>query len=133
MARRTYTDDERAAGLAALALHGGNIKRAAREFGVPERTMRRWSEETPAAVGAIADQKKLDIADRLQRISERAAGCIGLALDAIEADRALAVDKLSDLNRIMGTAIDKHQLLTGGATSRVEQVIELDLGAHDGD
>lgn len=123
MARRHYTDDERAAGLAVLALHGGNLKRAAREAGVPERTLRRWTQEAPEEVGAIAAQKKADLADLMEDIARRAAGCITMAIEAIEADPALAIDKFSDLNRVAGTALDKMRVLRGETSERTEVVI----------
>lgn len=131
--RRHYNDQDRAAGLAALALHGGMVRPAARAAGVPERTMRRWRDEAPPEVAAIAAQKTSDLAALMERIATKAAGILDGALDSLAADPALALDHVADLNRVMGTATDKHQLLTGGATSRVEQVIDLDLGGDGSD
>jgi transposase-like protein len=42
MARHHYTDEQRANALAALAANGGNANRAAKELGIPVRTLRNW-------------------------------------------------------------------------------------------
>jgi len=131
--RRTYTDEEKAAGLAALALHGGDVSKAARAMGVPRGTLIRWRDTAPELVRQIGQHKTDDLAALMERIALRSAGILEMALEALGEDVALALDHISDLNRIMGTATDKHQLLTGGATSRIEQIIELDLGATDAD
>lgn len=126
MARRTYTDDEKAAGLAALTAHGGDLRKAARAAGVSARTLGRWRDTAPAAVAAIATQKTADLADMMRGIAERAAGLTGLALGSIEgADDpgGLALEHLSDLNRITGTAIDKVRLLSGEPTTTGELTV----------
>jgi lambda repressor-like predicted transcriptional regulator len=42
MARKAYSNDEKAEILAALDANGGNLKRTARETGLPINTLRRW-------------------------------------------------------------------------------------------
>lgn len=116
MARRTYTDDEKAAGLAALVLHGGDVSKAARAAGVPPSTIRAWRDNSPATVRDIGDQKAADAAVMLERIVGRCAGLLMLALDEIEnavdaegkpAAGAAALAHIAEINRVFGTAHDK--------------------------
>src|SRR2546423_13491870 len=50
MARRTrsYTRSEQAASLAALAAAGGNLARAAKETGIPRKTLAEWAKRRGA-------------------------------------------------------------------------------------
>lgn len=135
--RRTYTDEEKAAGLAALVAHGGDVSKAARASGISARCIARWRDETPAAVAEIADGKREDLAAMMDRIARRAVGYIDLAFDAMDAAKTrngdsmtgvMALERLSELNRIAGTAVDKTQLLSGGATARIEHDVVIDAG-----
>jgi transposase-like protein len=107
--RRTYSDDERAAALAALAANGGNLKRTARELGVPINTLRRWREGTahPEAV-ANATPKKAALAELLEGHAYR------LLELAMEPDR-LADATMPQLMTAFGIAVDKMRLLRGMA------------------
>jgi transposase-like protein len=40
---RKYTETEKAAGLAALAANGGNVKRTARQIRIPPNTLKAWA------------------------------------------------------------------------------------------
>lgn len=129
MARRVYTDDEKALALAALQMYGGDVSKAARAAGVPRNTLLRWRDSAPEVVRQIVQQKTLDLAAAVGQIANRAAGFIGQAFDYLETVKdddgqsstgAVALKMLPDLNRVLGTMVDKSQLLTGGATSRVE-------------
>ena len=123
MARRTYTDDEMGAALAALVMCGGDVSKAARAAGVPRGTLMGWARKSSETVRQIQQVKELDLAAMMRNIAERGAGLTGLALDWIEAadePGAVALANLAVLNRITGTAIDKMQLLTGEATERHE-------------
>jgi transposase-like protein len=42
---RAYSDEDKAAALAALKANAGNVKRTATQVGVPARTVRRWRDE----------------------------------------------------------------------------------------
>jgi transposase-like protein len=43
--RATYSEDAKAKVFAALAANDGNVKRTAREFGIPSSTIRRWRDD----------------------------------------------------------------------------------------
>ena len=65
MARRQYTDAERAAALAALDANADNVRRTARETGIPHGTLRRWArgEGVTRAGAQLRTQKGADLAD----------------------------------------------------------------------
>lgn len=126
MARRTYTDDEKALGLAALTMHGGDVSKAARAAGVPRGTLQGWMRESSETVQQIQQEKKAELADLMERIATRASGLVGDALGAIEAardDGKTALAHIADLNRVMGTAVDKRALLRGEPTTTGELTV----------
>lgn len=43
--RKLYSEDAKAKVFAALAANDGNVKRTARDFGIPSSTIRRWRED----------------------------------------------------------------------------------------
>lgn len=126
MARRHYSDRERAAALAVYDANAGNLTRTAREAGVPASTLERWVKgRDMAAPPDLRSQKRADLADVFGDIVYRALGLAGDALAHLEAmpdaERGkAALERLADLNRLAGTGVDKRQLLRGEPTSRVE-------------
>lgn len=106
-----YTDDDRAAALAALEANNGNVARTSRETGVGRATLNRWASETghrKEAADARLPEARASIADRLEAF-------IHQALD-------VAPDKLADadmnaLFRAIGISADKIQLLRNRPTS----------------
>jgi transposase-like protein len=42
MGKRRYSDQDRAAAVAAVTANGGNIQRTARQLGIPETSLRQW-------------------------------------------------------------------------------------------
>lgn len=68
MARRHYSDADRAAALAALDANGGNIAGTARQLGVPESTLRSWSDKPDNAAPAdLREHKRLELAELLEQ------------------------------------------------------------------
>lgn len=131
MARRTYTDDEKAAGLAALALNGGDVSKAARAARVPPSTIRAWRDSAPAVVREIGEQKTRDLGSMMLGIVEQSAGISAKALQTIDDEPMtveLALAVLPIVTRSGGVAFDKYQLATGGATARVEHDVVIDAG-----
>lgn len=110
MAKRRYSDEDRAMALAALAANGGNLKRTAREQGVPETSLRQWAkgDRHPEAVEMSA-QKKPPLADAYEDVVRRSLGHLSEA----KLKRAGAVDLL----KVAGIATDKMRLLRDEPTS----------------
>ncbi len=107
--KRRYSDEERAAALAALAGNGGNLGRTARELGIPAGTLRRWADGTahPEA-RANAQPKKEELAQELRAVAWKLVKSMpGKIKKAGLKDTAIS----------FGIAVEKAQLLEGKPTS----------------
>lgn len=120
MARRNYTDDDKARVIALLAANEGNVKRTSRELNIPEQTVRDWKTEAErgqlsptvaAAVPAALD----DQIDTFERIRDK-------ALVALEGEIDAGNVKGRDLITAAGVLTDKLRIMQGQATSRTEHV-----------
>lgn len=67
MAKRSYSDEQKASALAALAANGGNVNLTSGQIGVPRHTLLKWAfgEGAHTSVTDIGHQKKQGLADRL--------------------------------------------------------------------
>jgi transposase len=130
--RRSYSDDDKAAALAALAANGDNVNRTARQLGLSESTLRGWKNRrgTPDEIASLRDQKKGDLASSLEVIAHEIVGII---------PGKLGEANLRELATALGIVIDKRQLLIGAPTDRTEtttatvQFFLPDNGRDDGD
>lgn len=118
MAKRTYTDDDRARVFTLLAAHDGNVERAARESNVPPQTVRdwkkKWEKEGPSKEIA---EKAVDVA------TDFVNQAMGVRFEAIVMLRAKLGDaNPRDLATIIGILDDKITRAKGLATGRVEHV-----------
>jgi transposase-like protein len=106
-AYRHYSAGERAMVLAALAANGGNVKRTARQAGVPRKTLEGWAKGRRLAGvrGEVRHQGRADLADRFEDLAHR-------LLDAISA--RLAEASFRELVVALGIVVDKMVLLRGG-------------------
>lgn len=123
---RRFSDEERAAALAALAANGGNVAKTARQVGVPRKTLSHWAKGTRHPEAAKMGQlKKGNLADAFE---DAAWKLIGVALD--KADKmggkdamvaaAVAVDKMRLLRELPTEIVKKD----GTVTSRIERLTE---------
>ena len=131
MARREYSDEERAACLAALQANGGNLSQAARQCGVPRNTLRRWVEEQqkapPVADGATQKKSGCDtvagpspaalvpvvsgkLADKLEAIAHQIAGVMPGKIEEAS---------LSQLSVSLGILVEKMRLLREQSTANL--------------
>lgn len=125
MARRHYSDADRAAALAVYDSTADQVHRlrdAARQFGCPATTLRRWLDDRDKAAPAdLRTQEKETLASVYDRVAFRAASLQDRVMEWLEGQPAEVVAKfLPDLNRTGGTATDKAELLRGRPTQRVE-------------
>lgn len=122
MTRRHYTDEDRATALAALAGNAGNVKRTARDVGVPESTLRIWARAGEEVGGGaeLRARKRDEAADRWARVRDKALALAEATLDELEScpDRRM----LQTLVTVGAVATEKHELLSGGATERLDHV-----------
>lgn len=117
--RATYTESERAMVYAVLTANSGNIKRTARETGIPENTVRRWKvkfkDEGPPDAEIVAD-----VADKFVKEAEEIRT---LAMAQLRSKLPLA--KVGELNAVIGTLSDKLFVMKGLATARTEHTFVL--------
>lgn len=114
--RTTYTDDELARLYVALTANEGNVKRTARDTGVPESTVRKyrdqWEREGPPHVGDV-ESAVADFTTNAERVRDK-------ALLAIE--EKIPGAKVGELTTLVGVLDDKIQRARGLAIGRVEHV-----------
>lgn len=121
MARRHYSDEERAAALAILDARGGRLAEAAKAARVPRQTLQRWIESIDRAA---PPQLRLDKRAELAALFEAEAKAALVAASDCRDDA-----RYRELMTGAGIATDKWQLLTGGATARIEHdVVVIDAG-----
>lgn len=119
-ARATYTEADKARVHVVLASNDGNVKRTARELGVPENTVRRWKKEFES------DPPSTDLVQAV----------LGSFVDDAEEVRNLALqrikvlipksDKINELNNTVGILTDKIDRAKGLDVRRVEHEHKLD-------
>lgn len=78
-----HDPERRDIALTALALNGGNLKKTARETGIPYSTIKDYRNNDPERYAEIQNEKAPLVAERVAAKSE------ALALQAIEVERAL--------------------------------------------
>jgi transposase-like protein len=112
--RTTYTDEELARLYVTLASNEGNVKRTARDTGIPESTVRRWKTEWetngPPAVEAV-EQAVSTFTEDAERVRNK-------ALKAIE--EKIPGAKVGELTTLVGVLDDKITRARGLPTGRVE-------------
>jgi len=120
---RVYTDEDRAAVLAELAVNDGNVKRTARALGVPTPTVRRWRDnwvrdgvppETSSAVPAVAG----DFVETATRIQHKLLVVLEKKVD--EGDVTTR-----DVSTAIGILTDKLRAYQQVPTGKVEHVFQL--------
>lgn len=116
--RSTYTQEDKAKVLAVLAGNSGNIKRTARETGVPVNTVRRWKTQNGQGQGppqALVVAAVTEFVDEAQEVRN-------LALAALKA-KVISGDLTgSALVAAIGMLDDKIRVAKGMPTSRTEHV-----------
>jgi transposase-like protein len=118
MSKTTYTDTGKATVYAHLAANGGNVKRTARETGVPISTVRDWKrtwekEGVPENISEVLPSVVEDIVDDFTRVRNK-------LLIELEAQGERGELKGQALVSAIGMLTDKIRLFRGEATSRTE-------------
>lgn len=117
MARRQYSDAEKAESLAALDANGGNVSKTARDLGLPRKTLAQWAADRHIHqdVAELRQEKKIDLAARLEQIARQLAEAM---------PEKMATANLQQVATSMGIAIDKMQLLRGQPTNISDIAVE---------
>jgi hypothetical protein len=126
------TAEQKAEALAILAAHGK--AEAARRTGIPAGTIASWGSRHGITSPPAAELEKANAAktlaweDRKITMAQRLGEVAGKALDRIaervEADRLTGI---RDLATTMAICVDKAQLLAGGATTRTEAIVPVEV------
>lgn len=124
MAKRVYTDEDKAKVLVALDANNGIVKRTARETGVAEQTIRDWKKQAERGALSAGVQSALpaaasDFAGKTETVRD-------LMLDELEAKVRNSELNGRDLITGIGVLTDKLRVTRGEATSRTEHVEAVD-------
>jgi transposase-like protein len=112
MPRRWYSDEERAAVLAALKANNGNLTRTAQQAGVPLSTLKEWRDNPDRAAPAeLRNQKK----EALKSLFEK---CVRAYLGQAVTKAAVKATRGKDAVIAAATALDKYRLLNDEPTER---------------
>lgn len=127
MAKRSYSDREKAEALAILDSNGGNVAKTARETGVPATTITDWRDGTHVVpeVSEIRDEKKATLLEKWQLVAN-------ISLDLLTANNGTRMAELNgdQVARVAGIATDKIASLRaeeGGADDDDEEEFENEL------
>lgn len=120
MARRTYTPEDQARVAVILQANVGNVKRTARETGVPAMTVRDWKVRWEAE--GYPDPIEEVLPTIAGEITERMDYARGLAVDTVIEKLRDGKVSAKDAAWIAQVFTDKINLIKGLATSRTEQL-----------
>lgn len=117
--RRSYSEDDVASALTSLRGNEGRIRSTARDLAIPAMTLSQWASEARRPETAENAPRRHEVSTRqveetIQTLSEvipQALARVKEALPSLNGYQAMLTAAI---------AIDKRQLLSGGATSRTE-------------
>lgn len=118
MAKRQYSDNDKAIALAALDANEGNVLRTAKQLGIPHKTLDEWAKgrnQVPQ-VADLHKEKRKDLGDRLEDLAH--------SLVDILPDK-IPEASLRDLAGALIVAVDKMQLLKGAPTAISKDVSDI--------
>lgn len=114
---RSYSIEDKAKALAVLNSNGGNVKRTARELGIPANTLRDWRNDPDSAAPVeLREQKEAELESSLESIALRYAAALD---DDIVVRAIIASRDPSKLAFVLGIVVDKLQLLRGKPTANI--------------
>jgi hypothetical protein len=121
MAKRQYTDTDKAAVYLALQVNKGAVAQSSRDAEVPEQTVRDWKRKWATGEWDPPQQEVLEgvvddfVAD-MERVRNKSLMTLEAKLDQVKPDK---------LATVIGILDDKIRLARGLATSRSESTIAL--------
>lgn len=119
MARTTYSDEDLARLYVSLTANEGNVKRTARDTGIPESTVRSWKQkwetDGPPSYGEV-EVAVSDFTTDAERVRNKALASI---------EEKIPGAKVGELTTLVGVLDDKIMRARGLATGRVEHTLAL--------
>lgn len=123
MAGRTvYTDEVKATAYAQLQVNDGNVKRTAREIGLPVSTLRKWRDEWEANKNLPAAEDLIAATGDFIEDAERVRN---LSLKVLEAKLAAGQGTVAQVATVLGVLDDKIARAKGLADRVTEHKITL--------
>lgn len=124
MAKRVYSDQDRANVYFALEVNNGNIKRTSRDTGIPEATIRDWRDGwardgVPSEIENLSAKAATEFVESAEEVRD-------LALTELRRQILAGEVKAAQLIATVGVLEDKIRLGKGLATSRTETVHTVD-------
>jgi len=117
-----HPDARREEVLALLKANGGNVKRTARESGIPSDTIRYWKAKAGPVLGVkTPTQKEASLEELFEHIIRVAARLLPDKLETA---------KPSEIGTVLGIVFDKLRLLQGEATTITEDVTHVRAALH---
>lgn len=113
--RSSYSESDKARVFVALTANDGNVKRTARETGVPENTVRRWKKEFETAPPS-AEAVEIEAAEHTDVLEHARNEAL------LELRKKIPTMSGKDLGIVYGILSDKLRLIQGLATERTETV-----------
>lgn len=120
MGKRQYSDNDKAAALAALDANGGNVNQTASQLGVPRKTLEDWHKgrAVNTDVAEIRQDKKEELADVFERVARK-------YLAHAESDTVVTDASGKDAIVSAATAVDKMRLLRNLPTEIVQVIPQI--------
>ena len=118
--RASYSEEDRARVYVVLSANDGNVKRTARETGVPEGTVRRWRDEFKESPPSteLVEQAAGDFVGEADSLRMQGLEVLKLKLEQLKANpKDVNVGQVTTMIGILTDKIDRAQ---GLATSKVE-------------
>lgn len=113
--RTTYSEDTKAKVFTALASNDGNVKRTARDFGIPSSTIRRWRDDWER-------EKNLPTPEQIEVAT-------GEFLDTAKEVRNLAIAELK--RKIPGANVSQLVATVGMLTDKIDRVEHVSTQVHE--
>lgn len=116
MSKRQYSDKDKAAALALLDANEGNVRKTARDTGVPHKTLDGWAKgRINADCADIRTDKRKELSERLEDLAHTLVDLL---------PEKLPNASVRDLAGALIVAVDKMQLLKGSPTTISKDVSE---------
>jgi len=102
--RREYSDEQRAEALALLDANEGNVRRTARELGIPRGTLLSWKDKPKAGVSKLRPQKRGSLFEAGKNVAWLLAG-------KLQDEEKLRKASYRDIATSFGIVVDKLEVL----------------------
>lgn len=120
MARATYTDADKANVYVVLTTNEGNVKRTARDTGVPENTVRRWKQYWETNGPPALEEVQKAVADYANTLEETRNLSLLRINQKLSSENPKDWGTLPQLATVFGVLTDKIDRARGIADRRVE-------------